>query len=94
MKQSLRQQLEEALRELEHKRQTISDYYSRFTKAEEKLKEYERQNMVNTSRALDAEQKANKQLLEIIRWMINPNTAKDPWNELETRKNNLPLNRY
>jgi hypothetical protein len=90
MKKSLKQQLEEALNQLEHKNQTIGDYYRRFTKAEDELKVLRSQHERYLQTDISTKQQTNKTLLEIIRWLVNPTTAKDPWNEIERQSKNVP----
>jgi hypothetical protein len=87
MKKSLTKKLEDALNTIEHKQATIDAYYDRFTKAERELERIREDRMMGLQRFSDAHEIEIKHLLEIIRWQIKPDTAKDPWNEIERQKN-------
>lgn len=79
-KTTITQQLEEALREIEYQK-------GRFNSISEKLQAYEEKEKtrLNIFRVdMENYRKENSNLLEVIRWQINPETAKYPY---EVEKN-------
>ena len=94
MKKSLRKQLEEALESRDYYRDRENQGYSKLRKAEEELKELHREYDLHMRGEISAERQANKNLLEIIRWLANPTTAKDPFNEIERAKGGMTYRNY
>ena len=78
MKNTLTQQLEKALQEVQY-------YKGKYEAINEELEEVKRNLEHKFNRGLDlmrSQQEelfsANKQLMEVVRWHINPETAKTP----------------
>ena len=92
MKESLKKQLEKALEDKNYYREQSSAAYSRAQKAEEELKKIRQADMLGLSQRVEREVDHNRILLEIIRWLANPTTATDPFNEAGRLKNNPPRN--
>lgn len=55
------------------------DYRRKYFEADDKLKEISREDMFKVGRDNDALISQSKNLLEIIRWLINNETAKSPF---------------
>lgn len=75
MKKTLAVQLAEAERNSEHYRERYDESYKASGKLHERIKELERGELS----AKMAVEMWRKDLLEIIRWLANPETARNPF---------------
>ena len=64
------------------------DYRSRAYQAEDELKKNKEEDRYRLSVKYSDEREASKYFVEIIRWLVNPETAKDPFNQIEGKKVN------
>lgn len=65
--------------EIERVERDLADYRRRYFESEEKLKEISRENMYKLGQDKESLIVNEKNLLEIIRWLINKETAKSPF---------------
>lgn len=82
----LKKEIKQLNNRLEHKQQTIDDYYSKISDFEEKERERKSIYRVTQENNKEHEEETSKKLFEIIRWLINKDTANDPFNTLKERK--------
>ena len=89
-KESLSEQLKQQQEETQRYYALFSEERIRNMKAQDELKLYrdaemrarnERESIINVH---------HRELMEIIRWLANPETAKDPFNDMEWQKKNMP----
>jgi hypothetical protein len=93
MKKSLRQQLAEAIIEKNAVERRQDYYIHEATEAKEELKKLQGQRWQWSEQERTELAKLSTQQFEIIRWLVNPETAKDPFNEAKRHETNTrPFN--
>ena len=96
-KPTLQEQLKAALESLEYwkkhyesENKSVIELTNKLWAANSELETLRREMKAHVSNNLIQETRKTEMLLEIIRWQVNPETAKDPFNNLERHKNNIP----
>lgn len=86
--------IKELKKKIEHLEKTREDYYSKIQSLESESYEYKRKDreemnlsIVGLRNEVNKYQNEVLNLMEIIRWHINPETAKDPFNCLAQDEN-------
>lgn len=90
MRNTLRQQLEKALQDVDYQKGRYNEVYAKLSRYEEK----EKDKMMGLQRDYEDVKRENEKLLEIIRWHINPETAKYPFEAEKDQRINDVRNRF
>lgn len=89
----MRKTIKQLENDLEHAKKSRDDYYTRWQKLEDEKKERQRNEMFRLEEQTKQFISLTETLREIIRWQINPETARTPFNPLfKEGDKNLDIN--
>ena len=82
----MRKTIKELENQLEHAKKSRDDYYRNWQELEEKIKKDDRNKMHSMEEQTKQFISLTETLREIIRWQINPDTAKYPFQLEKTQR--------
>jgi hypothetical protein len=92
MKKSLTKQIEELKVELVRAETVASGYLGRARTAEEELEKKRRDEIMVMNNRYERERDKSEVLFEVVRWLINPDLAKDPFSEVARQEKEKRFN--